>query len=129
MRSRQYDPDFLRRLQNAIDMLPSPIFIKDGDGHYIACTRAFEDYIGLPHSKIIGSTVFDVAPSELAAIYDKADRDLMIQGGTQTYETNVRYADGSFHDVIFFKSVFQNEGGGNRWHFRCNARHYRAQAT
>lgn len=92
-------------------MLPSPIFIKDGDGRYIACNRAFEDYIGLPHSEIIGATVYDVAPKELAAIYDQADRDLMVQGGTQTYETNVRYADGSFHDVIFFKSVFQNGDG------------------
>jgi len=101
----------MRRIQNAIDMLPSPIFIKDGNGRYIACNRAFENYIGLPHSRVIGSTVYDVAPAELAAIYEKADQDLIAQGGTQTYEANVRYADGSYHDVIFFKSVFHNEQG------------------
>ncbi|MHB1333272.1 MAG: sensor domain-containing diguanylate cyclase [Sulfuriferula sp.] len=111
MRDEQTDPDIARRIQNAIDMLPSPIFIKDVDCRYIACNRAFENYIGLPHAKIIGATVYDVAPAELAAIYEKADRDLMADGGTQTYETNLRYADGSVHDVIFYKSVFHKADG------------------
>jgi diguanylate cyclase (GGDEF)-like protein/PAS domain S-box-containing protein len=108
---QQTDPDLVQQIQNAIDMLPSPLFIKDGDCRYIACNRAFESYIGLPRSKIIGATVHDVAPAELAAIYEQADRDLLEKGGTQTYETNVRYADGSHHDVMFFKSVFYSAEG------------------
>lgn len=111
MSDEQTDPDMARRIQNAIDMLPSPIFIKDEDCRYIACNRAFESYIGLPRARIIGATVHDVAPPELAAIYEKADRDLLADGGTQTYETNVRYADGSVHDVIFYKSVFHKADG------------------
>jgi diguanylate cyclase (GGDEF)-like protein/PAS domain S-box-containing protein len=101
----------VQRIQNAIDMLPSPIFIKDGDCRYIACNRAFEAYIGLPRARIVGATVHDVAPGELAATYEKADRDLLASGGTQTYETSVRYADGSHHDVMFFKSVFHGADG------------------
>lgn len=111
MRDEQSDPDLVLRIQNAIDTLPSPIFIKDGDCRYIACNRAFEKYIGLPRAEIIGATVHDVASAELAAIYDKADRDLLADGRTQTYETNVRYADGSHHDVIFYKSVFYSAEG------------------
>ncbi|MHB0974794.1 MAG: GGDEF domain-containing protein [Thiobacillus sp.] len=105
------DPELLRRIQNAIDMLPSPIFIKGADCRYIACNRAFESYIGLPRARIIGATVHDVAPAALAAIYEKADRDLLADGGTQIYETNVCYADGSVHDVIFYKSVFYGAEG------------------
>lgn len=111
MRNEETDPDLVQRIQNAIDVLPSPIFIKGGDCRYIACNRAFEDYIGLPRSKIVGATVYDVAPTELAAIYEKADRDLLASGGTQIYETNVRYADGSHRDVMFFKSVFYSAEG------------------
>ncbi len=111
MRDQQTDPYLVRQIQNAIDMLPSPLFIKDGDCRYIACNRAFESYIGLPRSRIIGATVHDVAPADLAAIYEKADRDLLEKGGTQTYETNVCYADGSYHDVMFFKSVFYSAEG------------------
>lgn len=111
MRTEQTDPDLVQRIQNAIDMLPSPIFIKDGECRYIACNRAFEAYIGLPRAQIVGATVHDVAPAELAATYERADRDLLASGGTQTYETNVRYADGTHHDVMFFKSVFYNAEG------------------
>ncbi len=105
------DLDIAHRIQNAIDMLPSPIFIKDGTGRYIACNRAFESYIGLPRARIVGATVYDVAPAELAAIYEKADCDLIARGGTQSYEANVRYADGTYHDVIFYKAVFYNAEG------------------
>lgn len=99
------------RLQTTLDTLPSPIFIKDREGRYIACNKAFENYIGLTRAKIIGATVYDISPPELAAIYEKADRELMQRGGTQSYETNVCYADGTFHDVVFHKSVYLNAAG------------------
>lgn len=111
MNNEQPAPDIVQRIQNAIDMLPSPIFIKNGEGRYISCNRAFENYIGIPRAKLVGSTVYDIAPPELAAIYDKADLDLIAKGGTQSYEANVRYADGTYHDVIFYKSVFYNAEG------------------
>lgn len=99
------------RMQTAVDMLPSPLFIKDRSGRYIACNKAFEDYIGLPRDAVVGSTVYDVAPTELARVYEQADQTLMAQGGKQTYEAQVRYADGSYHDVIFYKSVFYAANG------------------
>jgi diguanylate cyclase (GGDEF)-like protein/PAS domain S-box-containing protein len=99
------------RIQTAIDTLPSPIFMKDSRGRYIACNRAFENYIGLPRDKVVGSTVYDVAPPELAVIYERADQELMAEGGTQSYEARVRYADGSLHDVLFHKSVFRDANG------------------
>ena len=105
------DLNLVLRIQNAIDVLPSPIFVKDKECRYIACNRAFEEYIGLPRARVVGATVREVSPPDLAEIYEKADRDLLAQGGTQTYETSVRYADGSYHDVMFFKSVFYNAEG------------------
>ena len=99
------------RMQTAVDMLPSPLFMKDRQGRYIACNKAFEDYIGLPRDAIVGATVFDVAPTDLARVYQQADQALMTQGGKQSYEAQVRYADGSYHDVIFYKSVFYAANG------------------
>lgn len=101
----------LLRMQTSFDTLPSPIFIKDRNGRYIACNKAFEEYLGLPRAQIVGGTVYDVAPMELARIYEKADSDLMAQGGTQIYEACVRYADGSYRDVVFHKSVFFDATG------------------
>ena len=111
MNNKQTDPDIFYRIQNAIDMLPCPIFIKDGDYRYIACNRAFESFIGLPRSKLFGVTVHDIVPAELAVIYEKAEHELIAQGGTQSYETNVTCADGTNHDVIFYKAVFYNAEG------------------
>jgi diguanylate cyclase len=87
------------------------VFIKDRERRYIACNKAFESYIGLPASEIIGKTVYDIAPEEMAAIYEKADIEHLENGGTHTYETRVRYADGSVHDVVFHKAVFLDASG------------------
>lgn len=105
------DPASHLRLQTTLDSLPSPIFIKDKSGRYIACNKAFEDYLGLPHTQIIGATVYDIAPEDLACVYERADRELLASGGNQSYETTVRYADGALHDVIFHKSVFVDAHG------------------
>jgi diguanylate cyclase (GGDEF)-like protein/PAS domain S-box-containing protein len=92
-------------LQSAIDNLPSPIFFKDRAGIYRGCNKAFEAFIGLPASKVRGSSVHDVAPSELAKIYEVADEELMQQGGVQIYEAEVCYADGEYRTVTFHKAV------------------------
>lgn len=104
--------NFVEQLLTAI---PSPVFFKDASLRYIGVNQAFEDFYGTPAADLIGKTVFDIAPPELAAVYDKADRDLLAAGGRQTYDAKVRCADGSVKDVMFFKAVFsttQTEVGG-----------------
>ena len=98
-------------LQTILDTIPAPIFYKDAQGVYLGCNKAFESYIGLPKEKIIGATVYDIAPKHLADVYHRADLELIGQGGTQAYETSVRYADSSLHDVFFHKAVFYNQDG------------------
>lgn len=98
-------------LQTILDTIPAPIFYKDAQGVYLGCNQAFENFIGLPRDRVIGSTVFDVAPRELADAYQRADLELIRRGGTQIYETTVRHADSSLHDVLFHKAVFHNQDG------------------
>ena len=62
--------------------------------------------------RIAGSTVYDVAPAELADRYKEMDNELLREGGPQVYEASVRYADGTVHDVIFNKAPF-NDAAGN----------------
>ncbi|MDP8255284.1 MAG: PAS domain S-box protein [Candidatus Alcyoniella australis] len=98
-------------LQTLIDTISSPIFYKDAKGIYTGCNAAFEQYIGLTREKIVGSTVYDIAPRELAEVYQRADDNLLKAGGSQQYEAQVRYADGTLHDVIFNKAVFKRAEG------------------
>ncbi|MDD3135687.1 MAG: PAS domain S-box protein [Methanoregula sp.] len=98
-------------LQRLIETISNPIFYKDKEGVYTGCNTAFERYIGLPKDHIIGRTVYGIAPKELADIYDAKDKELIDQPGTQVYESQVRYADGSLHEVIFNKSTFFDADG------------------
>ncbi|WP_209017096.1 sensor domain-containing diguanylate cyclase [Roseibium aggregatum] len=99
-------------LQAAIDNLPSPIFFKNRAGIYSGCNKAFEEYIGLPSDEVHGSSVYDVAPPELAKIYESADEELMSRGGVQIYEAEVRYANGDIRNVTFHKAVTHDKSTG-----------------
>lgn len=98
-------------LDTIINSIPTPIFYKDPNGVYTGCNTAFCSYLGLSRERIIGSTVFDLAPSDLAKVYHQADLELMARSGTQTYEANVAFADGTRHEVIFYKSCIQDSDG------------------
>jgi len=98
-------------LRAAVDTLPIPIFIKDRNRRYTASNKAFTEYLGLSAGEIVGKTVFDVAPENLARIYDRADVEHLARGGTQSYESQVRHADGRLHDVIFHKAIFRDLSG------------------
>lgn len=103
--------DQLTFMQNLIDTIPGPIFYKDADHRYLGCNAAFEEYIGKSREELVGKSVFDIAPRELAEVYHQADLDLWEGGGEQVYEARVKYADGSIHDVIFFKKVYTDSNG------------------
>jgi len=97
--------------QTMMDTIPSPIFYKDRQGRYLGCNAAFESYIGRPRTEVIGRTVYDIAPKELADLYHEADQALFQTPGVQRYEAQVRYADGSFHEVFFTKGTFTDLDG------------------
>lgn len=103
--------DQLAFLQNLVDTIPGPIFYKDTDFRYIGCNSAFIDYIGIPRDELVGKSVFDIAPPDLAKHDHQADSDLLKQGGEQMYETSLKYANGTVHDVIYYKKIFTDTNG------------------
>ena len=64
---------FPQTLMNAI---PNPIFYKDVQGIYQGCNKAFADFIGMPQEKIIGCSVYDLSPCDLARKYEAMDGEL-----------------------------------------------------
>jgi len=97
-------------LQTLIDIIPSPIFYKNTEGKYLGCNRAFENAVGLSRKDLVGKTVYDLAPKELADKYYEMDSALFREPGEQHYETSVKYSDGTTHEVIFNKAVYAGEG-------------------
>ena len=108
LRQRQQE---LHALRASLNNIPAPIFVKDAEGIYTECNQAFLQYIGLTRPQVIGHSVHDIAPADLAKVYDAADRALLASGGRQIYESQVRWADGHLRDVLFHKAVFHDAQG------------------
>ncbi|HEY6461479.1 MAG TPA: PAS domain S-box protein, partial [Polyangiaceae bacterium] len=94
-----------------LDAIPAPVYYKDAQGVYRGCNRAFEAYHGKSRAEIVGLDVHGLSPKELADVYKAADDALFASRGTQIYEARVRYADGSYHDVVFHKATFDDAAG------------------
>jgi len=101
----------LNFLQTLIDTIPSPIFFKDVNYCYLGCNKAFETYLGFSRDEIIGKTLDEFWPAELADRYRQQDQALFENPGSQAIETPIRYADGSLRDVICNKATFCGSDG------------------
>ena len=95
--------------QKIIDALPIPVFYRDKNGVYMTCNKAHENFIGKPKEQIIGKTVFDFQPPEIAEIYARRDQELFDSPGDQSYEAKVRDGEGVIHDVIFSKTGIRDQ--------------------
>jgi two-component system, NtrC family, sensor kinase len=100
--------EFLRKLLNAI---PIPIFYKGTDGRYVGINKAFEEFFGIAFDDIVGKTLFDVFPQEMANFYQGKDQELLSQPGSQTYGTQARNHQGVERDVVFHKATFADRNG------------------
>ncbi len=89
-----------------IDAIPNPIFYKDEHGRYLGCNSAFEQMIGCRRDEILGKTVYELSPRELADVYYAADKSLFDNPGIQRYEATVRSGGGEHRDVLFNKATF-----------------------
>ena len=99
---------FLNTLLNAI---PVPLFYKDKEGRYIGCNKSYEEFYGKTQQELVGKSVFDIAPRDLAEIYHAKDIELFHNPGAQVYDSQIADARGAVHDVVFHKSTFADSQG------------------
>ena len=99
---------FLNTLMNAI---PAPLFYKDTDGRYIGFNKSYEEFYGKTRQELVGKTVFDIAPRDLAEVYHAKDNELFDKPGVQIYDSQVKDSHGIVHEVVFHKSTFSNSQG------------------
>ncbi len=103
--------DQLHFLQTLIDTIPNPIFYKDTEGRYMGCNKAFEQRLGAKREEIVGKTVFDLMPRELAEKYSRMDRELFEEPGEQIFESALLFADGLTHEVMVNRATFTDAEG------------------
>ncbi len=68
-------------LRTLIDTLPDPIYVKDKDGRFLTTNEANRKLIGLNSTEeVLGKTVFDYFPKEMAEIYHQDDLSVIAAG-------------------------------------------------
>jgi PAS domain S-box-containing protein len=101
----------LHFLQHLIDTIPGSIFYKDISGIYQVCNSAFQQFLGLSKEEIIGKSVHDIFPEDLAGEFKQKDEALFKAPGIQIYESSLMYADGTRHDVVINKATYSDSNG------------------
>ena len=94
-----------------LETIPIPVFYKDREGRYLGFNKAFETFFGKSKEQLIGKSVFDISPPELAKVYHAKDVELFEKPGVQIYDSQVRDAHGVLHDVIFHKASLTDAQG------------------
>lgn len=95
-----------------LETLPVPVFYKDRAGRYLGVNQAFTELLGQSREYFVGRTVWDIAPQQLAAVYNEADESLYAQAeSVQVYAARVKSETRGERDVVFTKSVFRDFRG------------------
>jgi PAS domain S-box-containing protein len=94
-----------------LDSIPTPVFLKDVSGRFIGVNRAYEKVSGLTRAALVGKTVFELYPADLADKYTEADLALYASGRHQTYEVPMVTSDGQRRHMFVSKSVFRDGSG------------------
>lgn len=81
-----------RMLRTLVNTLPDLVWLKDGNGVYLACNREFERYFGADEAHIVGRTDYDLVSREQADFYRGKDFEAATQGTTSAYEEEGSYA-------------------------------------
>lgn len=94
-------------LVSLLDAIPIPVFYKDRQGRYLGINRAFEHFFGAERKQLLGKSVFDTHPKELAETYHAKDVEVFERRmERQEYEFVIKHSNGSLRNVLFSKAAF-----------------------
>jgi PAS domain S-box-containing protein len=96
-----------------LDSIPNPIFVKNVAAVFTTCNKAYERAFGIHRDDFIEKTVMDLEylSEEQRKIAQEDDLELIRDGGYNQKETEVVYADGSVHKVMYWRTTFELAGG------------------
>ncbi len=93
--------------QNLINSIPTPVFYKDSDFNYLGGNTAFAKSMSVNMEEIVGRTIHDIAPVELADQHHKMDKEVLTKG-CGTYEIPMIYGDGSYREIMICMATFND---------------------
>ncbi|WP_284257246.1 putative bifunctional diguanylate cyclase/phosphodiesterase [Acidocella aquatica] len=91
-------------LQKIIDIIPSPVFVKDAGHRWVLMNGAMEDALGQPRSALLGKSDYDAFPPDEAAAFQSTDDLVFARGETVESEERLTNAQGEHRQVVIRKT-------------------------
>jgi PAS domain S-box-containing protein len=101
----------LNFLQALIDAIPNPVFYKNKRGEYLGVNVAFLECFGLTRNLVLGKTVFDIFPKEVADVYHAQDMELLEHPGLRVFDGIVHHVRLGRRHVKDNRATFSGEDG------------------
>lgn len=101
-------PGFLEQI---VDTIADPIFVKDESHRWIMLNQAFCDFMGHPRESLLGKSDYDFFPKAEADVFWRKDEEVFASGETNINEESFTDAAGKTHTIVTKKSVFKDRVG------------------
>ncbi|PKO42842.1 MAG: hypothetical protein CVU31_13945 [Betaproteobacteria bacterium HGW-Betaproteobacteria-4] len=101
----------LHLVEELIEAIPLPVYLKDCEGRYLRLNRAFELFFQIKREAIIGHTLHDLLPPEDARLHMEKDAELFVGKGMQSFEATVHSRDGAIHETVYRKAALTRRDG------------------
>ena len=95
----------LEALQTVIDVVASPIFVKDRQHRWVLLNDSMCKFVGLPRTKLIGKSDFDFVPAEQAEIFWTIDDRVFTTGVENENEEEHTDLNGNVRTIMTRKRL------------------------
>ncbi len=100
----------LHFVNELVEAMPLPVFVKDEERRYTLLNRAFEQYFSISRKDFLGKTAFSLLGPEHAQVHDRTDLELLSSVGRQTYEA-VAGEGGKVRHGVYSKATLTHPDG------------------
>jgi diguanylate cyclase (GGDEF)-like protein/PAS domain S-box-containing protein len=87
-------------LHGLLDAIPDLIWLKDAEGHYLACNHRFERFFGAVEKDIVGKTDHDFVDKALADFFREHDQMAMAAEQPTVNEEWITFADDGHKELL-----------------------------
>jgi PAS domain S-box-containing protein len=103
-----------RNLDEIIDSVADPIFVKDAQHRWVLVNKAFCEFVGREREELLGKSDHDVFPKNQADVFRLKDDQVFETGGENINEEEATDAAGLIHTILTKKVLYTTGTGEKR---------------
>ncbi|MDP3623941.1 MAG: PAS domain S-box protein, partial [Methanobacteriaceae archaeon] len=98
-------------LDNILNSIADPIFVKDKNHEWILINKAFSEFIGYSQEELIEKSDYDFFPKNEADIFWQKDEEAFANAQENVNEEEITTSKGDVRNIITKKAVYTDETG------------------